>query len=194
MVKKVIGAPLQSESGAFALSEITNEKRLNELKFYFPLNVITPGRLKKVFDKFGRSGVMDNFPETIDRLRFSPVQGFMKGYIDLVFRCQDRFYILDWKSNYLGSQPENYGRENLISAMAANFYILQYHIYAIAMHKYLSARLPDYSYDKHFGGVFYIFLRGVNPRFGDQSGIFIDKPAIELIDELSKLLIAENRS
>ncbi len=118
------------------------------------------------------------------RLSFSPVNGFMKGFMDMVFQFRDKFYLVDWKSNFLGNSISYYGQEALGSAMKEELYILQYHIYAAALNQYLKVRVPDYSYDKHFGEVYYIFLRGVDPDMGPDFGIYRDRPSGELIQEL----------
>ena len=67
------------------------------------------------------------FPARLERLSFAPSHGFMKGYIDMVFRHQGRFYLLDWKSNYLGPAFDHYNQPSLHKAMEANYYTLQYH-------------------------------------------------------------------
>jgi len=191
MVKKVLTTRLSSDSDLFNLSQIDSKDRLNELEFYFPLKTLTPEKLRNVFIEHGETSIAKDFPETIGRLNFSPVKGFMKGYIDLVFRYHDRYYIVDWKSNHLGNKSEDYSREKLAWAMAKSFYTLQYHIYTVALNKYLSLRHKDYNYEAHFGGVFYIFLRGVDPELGNDNGVFYDKPSADLIGELSQLLIDE---
>ncbi len=73
--------------------------------------------------------------------------------------------------------------------MAENRYVLQYTLYTVALHRYLASRLPGYDYDTHFGGVRYIFLRGVDPEKGSIYGIFRDKPPAGWIDELSGALV-----
>ena len=117
----------------------------------------------------------------------------MKGFMDLVFQWHDRFYLVDWKSNFLGDRIEDYGQESLELAMKKEFYVLQYHIYTLALDQYLNLRLPNYSYEKHFGGVFYIFLRGVDPKSGPDYGIYRGLPSPELIEVLRKELIPLNR-
>jgi exodeoxyribonuclease V beta subunit len=131
-----------------------------------------------------------NFPGKIGRLNFQPVRGFMKGFMDLVFRHDERFYLIDWKSNFLGPSLDDYKPEALVKTMEEDFYILQYHLYVLAVHRYLRMRLPGYGYDTHFGGVFYIFLRGVDPSNATDTGIFRDRPAKETIDYLGDTLIA----
>ena len=191
MIRKVLSAPLNSENNDFTLSCIRDQERLNELEFYFPLNSISKEKLKSIFEKYVTPELSPDFPEHIDRLNFAPLKGFMKGFIDLVFRFQDRFYLVDWKSNFLGSRVEDYSREALSMTMEKEFYFLQYHIYAVALNQYLKARMPEYNYETHFGGVYYIFLRGVDPKKGNNFGIYRDRPSGSLINELSENLVVE---
>jgi exodeoxyribonuclease V beta subunit len=142
-----------------------------------------------VFRRYGGLKIPGDFPERIERLHFSPVRGFMKGFVDMVFQFEGRFYLVDWKSNSLGSRIEDYGQEALAEIMKEAFYILQYHIYATALNQYLHVRLPAYNYETHFGGIYYIFLRGVDPDRGPDFGIFRDRPSEKLINELCATLI-----
>jgi exodeoxyribonuclease V beta subunit len=114
----------------------------------------------------------------------------MKGFIDLVFRYGHAFYLVDWKSNYLGNKVEDYHRGALEQVMEGHYYILQYHLYAVALHQYLSTRLPGYRYERDFGGVYYLFLRGIDPEMGAEYGVFRAKPSESLIGELCANLIA----
>ena len=110
----------------------------------------------------------------------------------MIFQFDGAFYLVDWKSNFLGSRVEDYGRESLAEVMKEKYYILQYHIYTVALNQYLSMRFPDYNYNSHFGGVYYIFLRGVDPEKGPDFGIYRTKPSEKLINELSRSLIAHS--
>ena len=125
----------------------------------------------------------------MDKLDFSPAKGFMKGFIDLVFKYNNRFYIVDWKSNFLGNKIKNYDQPAMAAAMEKEFYILQYHIYTVALNQYLKNRIRDYSYENNFGCIFYIFLRGVDPEKSSDFGIFRDRPPEKLIDALTTELI-----
>ncbi|MBW2139432.1 MAG: hypothetical protein JRH06_18060, partial [Deltaproteobacteria bacterium] len=78
-------------------------------------------------------------------------------------------------------------------AMEENFYHFQYHIYTIALDRYLEMRVPGYSYEKNFGGVYYIFLRGVDPGKGPEYGVFRDRPAAQWIRALGEALMARDR-
>jgi len=109
--------------------------------------------------------------------------------MDMVFEHGGRYYLVDWKSNHLGNRPEDYGRENLGRAMEKNLYPLQYLLYTVALNRYLSLRVRDYAYETHFGGVLYVFLRGVSPEKGEDYGIFRDLPPAGLIRDLTAKLV-----
>ena len=159
------------------------------MEFYFPINPITPQKLRTVFLQYDSINGIEDFPKQLGKLVFNPTAGLMKGYIDLVFEHQNQYYLLDWKSNFLGLQPDDYRREALVPAMHENYYVLQYHLYALALTQYLRLRNPDFQYESNFGGVFYIFIRGVNSRHGPQFGIFHDLPQPALMNALGKALI-----
>jgi exodeoxyribonuclease V beta subunit len=113
----------------------------------------------------------------------------MHGFIDLFFEYSGRYYILDWKSNHLGNNLENYIEAGLSNSMKGNNYNLQYYIYTLAMKRYLEKKLPGFDYEKHFGGVIYLFLRGV--RSDNTTGVFYAKPALHQIENLEKLFLKQ---
>jgi exodeoxyribonuclease V beta subunit len=161
LVDDVLNTPLAQPD--FSLSRISRHKRLNELEFYYPLSNVTFQDLRALFAEFGHHV---SLREESNRLAFAPVRGFMKGYIDMVFEYEGCYYLVDYKSNMLGTLPQAYHHSYLKEVMTREGYILQYHIYAVALHRYLSARLPNYRYEEHFGGVYYLFLRGMSPEGG----------------------------
>jgi exodeoxyribonuclease V beta subunit len=186
MLDKVLGVPLDPEGKDIRFSRVRSEDRLNELEFYFPLKTLRPETLKRIM---GGGDLSREAPEQIEGLNFSPVRGFMKGFMDMVFRFEDCYYLVDWKSNFLGSRVEDYDHGNLATAMKDNFYNLQYVCYTLALNQYLKLRSPRYDYDRHFGGVFYVFLRGVDPAKGPHFGIYKAKPAAEVIEGLTEELV-----
>lgn len=188
MIQKTLSVNLDETCKDFKLSQIRNEDRLNELEFYFSLNRISPKRLKQIFEKYAVGDFSEDFPSYIEQLDFASVKGFMRGFVDMIFQFQGKFYLVDWKSNFLGPGAEDYNQATMLQAMKENFYILQYHIYTLALHRYLFARHPGYSYEEDFGGVYYIFLRGTEPNRPDL-GIYRDRPPEPLINELCKNLI-----
>ncbi len=189
MVRKVLEMPLDSNAGSLRLAQVPLADRLNELEFYFPLQRLSESRLKEVFERCLGDTRMAGLPSSVERLQFKPLEGFMKGFMDLVFHFEGRYYLVDWKSNFLGGRIEDYARGALQKVMTESFYQLQYHLYVVAIHKYLAARLPGYRYDSHFGGVYYIFLRGVDPDKGSDYGIYRHRPAAASIEALCTNLI-----
>ena len=188
MIKNLLDVPLDPEDKEFCLSQIKNNDRLNELGFYFPLKNLSKQTLGTLFSKTAQTPVLKGFAGEIEKLNFPSLNGFIKGFIDLIFTYKGKFYIVDWKSNLIGKNINHYKAENLIPIMQNDYYILQYHLYTLALHKYLKNRLPDYSYEKYFGGIFYIFLRGIDKTKDPDYGIFRDRPQEDLILEMDKEL------
>jgi exodeoxyribonuclease V beta subunit len=111
----------------------------------------------------------------------------LKGFIDLVFEFEGRYYLVDWKSNLLGNRVEDYGPAALASEIRHRHYYFQYQLYTAALDRYLRLRLPGYHYDQHFGGVYYLFLRGIDPaRPG--FGIYRDRLEEPFVRRLNSLL------
>ncbi len=177
-VRRTVSLPLTSEG--LQLSRIERDARISELEFLFSLETIDPAGLGRIFHENGEPGVGDQLQE----LSFSSVHGYLKGFIDLVFRYEDRYYLVDWKSNHLGSQSSSYHRDILADVMVEEYYVLQYHLYSVALHRYLEQHVPQYSYRRHFGGIFYLFIRGIDARQGPEYGLFQDLPQESLIMSL----------
>jgi len=193
MLTNLGGVILHEGIPGLTLGAIPAGNLLHEVEFYFPLEEINPESLKKLFQ---RNIPSDNsvingtrVDEQLGRLTFSPAGGFMKGFIDLVFEYRGRFYLADWKSNYLGPQIRDYRQDRLLDAIYSGYYFLQYHLYCLALHLYLENRLAGYSYDDNFGGVFYIFLRGIKKELGPGHGIFFDRPSAAMIENFAQAMI-----
>ena len=182
MVENVLNMPLASDYDKFSLSMIPMQQRINEMEFYFPLQKISVESLKKAFSVQAGNSRLSGLPEHMGRLQFAPAQGFMKGFIDLVFGFNGRYYLADWKSNHLGYAIEDYKPGALETVMQRSFYTLQYHIYTLALHLFLKGRLPGYQYEKDFGGVFYLFIRGMDGKREPDCGVFYDRPSKERVD------------
>ncbi len=178
MVNNVLNTSLDCDSG-LSLNKISQSQRLVEMEFHFPLASLNAVKLNKVLEGLG------DYPGEGNNLNFAYHQGIMTGFIDLVFEYQGRYYIADYKSNHLGDQTQDYHSDSLKVAMQQHRYDLQYLIYTVALHRYLKQRLPDYDYDCHFGGIYYLFLRGMRPD--SQQGIYWDRPEGELIETLNQL-------
>ena len=116
----------------------------------------------------------------------------LKGYIDLVFFHRGRYYLVDWKSNFLGSDRKSYGPEALSRVMKEARYDLQYTLYCLALDLYLRKKDAGYRYETGFGGAFYLFLRGMHPEAKNRPGVFFDRPKPSLIDRLRDRLVARS--
>ena len=152
------------------LNRISMEARKSEMEFFFPLQNDHAGTFRNRTLQAASDTDERSIAKSIGQMDIGLLQGTMKGYIDLVFRWNSRYYILDWKTNYLGAGREDYDQENLKRYMERRTYALQYYIYTLALHKFLQSRIAGYRYESHMGGVFYLFVRGI-ARDSD-TGIF----------------------
>jgi exodeoxyribonuclease V beta subunit len=107
-----------------------------------------------------------------------------KGFIDLTFEHEGRYYVADYKSNWLGVDDDAYTLAAMENAILDSRYDLQYVLYLLALHRQLKARLADYDYDLHMGGAVYLFVRG--SRAASQ-GAWFTRPPRELIESLDLL-------
>lgn len=170
-----------------ALNQLAARDKQVEMAFYLPIaQLLTAERLDALIRQY------DPLSADTPLLDFRQVRGMLKGFIDLVFRHEGRYYLLDYKSNWLGEDREAYTRPAMEQAMRAHRYDLQYQLYSLALHRYLRHRLADYDYDRHFGGVIYLFLRGMDGQEGGQ-GIFTTRPVRPLIDGLDQLFAGETQ-
>jgi exodeoxyribonuclease V beta subunit len=158
------------------------------MEFHYPIKPIKPETIVRLFQEHGRPFVKQMPSQHWRRLNFSPVHGFMKGFIDMIFEYNGRYYLVDWKSNHLGNAYEDYQTAVIEAAMGDAFYYLQYHLYTVALDRWLQSRVEGYRYDRHFGGVFYLFIRGIDHRERD-CGIFYDLPEPEMVTSLRETLL-----
>jgi exodeoxyribonuclease V beta subunit len=184
MLGDVLGLPLPlGTARPLRLAELPPGRRLAELAFHLHAPRLDARRLNGTLAALG-------YAES--RLDFAPLQGYLKGFIDLVFEHDGRYFIADWKSNHLGHRATDYGPDALAAAMAAHHYHLQYLLYGVALHRWLRARRPGYRFEQHFGGALYLFVRGVRPGWrnadGTPTGVFFHRPTAAAIERLSALL------
>ena len=151
-------------------------RRLVELEFHFPVEGLDPDRLALRMVEHGYPAPFARAGESGTGGSSRSIHGFLRGFVDLVVEHAGRWYVLDYKSNWLGPAPADYGPESLAAAMHAGGYTLQSLIYLVALHRYLSVRLPGYEYERHVGGAFYLFVRGIDPAAGMRRGVHFDRP------------------
>jgi exodeoxyribonuclease V beta subunit len=166
------------------LCDVPPHARLSEMEFHFALASTPVARLLALLHGHDMLRERHAFG---NRQR---LEGLMTGKIDLVYAHDDRYYVLDYKSNRLPS----YDRDALAVAMDDSEYTLQALLYSLALHRWLRFRLGDaYDYDTHFGGIRYLFCRGLDASRGDSAGVHAWRPSRALIDGLDALLLAEAR-
>ncbi|MDE0444975.1 MAG: exodeoxyribonuclease V subunit beta [Gammaproteobacteria bacterium] len=152
------------------------ERAVPEMEFHLPLEGLDRRRLGEALADHG----YDN-PFTGSR---SNIEGYLRGFIDLVVGDDGVWYVLDYKSNWLGNRLDDYRPAGITKAMRDHRYPLQYLLYLVALSRYLAGRLPGYDYDQHVGGAFYLFLRGIDLAAGMDRGVYFDRPSRACIEAL----------
>ncbi len=199
--------------GDLKLNELDEKRRIPELTFDMPIalegSTITAKSIAEIFKNFSSSRLGGSYSKAIEELNFVS-RGFLTGSIDLVFTDKEdtskaRWWVADWKSNWIGKSnsnakdmscgPINYSQEEMGRQMFKHHYLLQAHIYLVALHRFLLWRLPDYSPSKHLGGYIYFFLRGIpdmttidsSLHHDNLPGLFIESAPVELVLQLDEL-------
>ena len=157
MLENVMTTPLP---GGIMLNTVENGRKLVEWPFCLSSVPLSAGQMNRLAKRFGYA---------VPQLVFDDMTAYLNGFVDLVFEADGRFWLLDWKSNHLGYRQEDYCTARVDQAMTEHGYHWQYLLYTVALHRYLASRMPEYDYDRHFGGVFYLFVRGYAPRGGKRT-------------------------
>ncbi|WP_405167804.1 UvrD-helicase domain-containing protein [Nocardia sp. NBC_01499] len=201
-------AALRTPLGIGSLADISTRDRLNELEFELPLaGGDTPSTesatLRQIADLLRTHLPSDDdlfvYADHLATLDDIPLRGYLTGSIDAVLRVTDgadtRFVIVDYKTNRLGTGDltvDHYTRDRMAAEMLRSHYPLQALLYAVALHRYLRWRLPDYDPARHLGGARYLFVRGmIGPETPTSHGVFDWNPPASLIIALSQLLAGE---
>jgi exodeoxyribonuclease V beta subunit len=183
LLEDVLATPLQ---GGVVLERVPMDCRLNELGFHLPARDLSAARLNAWLRSNGYA---------VPRLSFDAVRGYLNGFIDLTFEFEGRYYVLDWKSNHLGYSRNDYAAQPVAGAMEEHGYYLQAALYSVAVHRYLAQRVKGYEYERHFGGVFYLFVRGVRPKWLDEGGAplgaWFHRPAAGTLASLDALIAGQ---
>lgn len=181
-VTDCITSVTEKDMGGFTLKDLGAEDYAHEMEFQIASGAFDSDKLADIFNAHGE----EDFAKAAASLSFDAVQGYINGFADLIFTVKDRYYIIDWKSNHLGDSKEAYGIDAMHGEMLGSHYYLQLYIYTLALHLHLKKQLPGYSYDKHFGGGLYIFMRGVNAVGAE--GVYTHRPKREIIEDMEKLV------
>ena len=172
LLSNVVKTPLSDNDPNFCLMNIAESQCLKETPFYLALAEINVQKINTV---------LQNTP-AYQSLSSKTISGYLTGFIDLICEYNGQYYVMDYKTNYLADYKEN----DLTLAMREHNYGLQYWLYSVVLHRYLQNRLPDYDYEQHFGGVRYLFVRGMQPERA-ASGVYQDRPDKVRLDKLVAL-------
>jgi exodeoxyribonuclease V beta subunit len=197
-VRQLLATPFGGGLGALRPADLPPHRRLNELHFDLSLREARAEALAEAFRRHPGGLFGAAYADALARL---PVRhrGFLTGSMDLVFPAtegdQERWWVLDWKSNRLGRRdergqclscgPGDYGPEALRDLMVSHHYPLQAHLYLVALHRYLAWRLPGYDPRRHLGGYVYVFVRGTPGSAaadllpGPIPGMLVERPPLE---------------
>lgn len=161
------------------LAAVAASRRLVEMEFFLSLG---GERVERVLETLNTHG----YPITLSvECAQDTLTGLMQGYIDLTVEADGRYWVVDYKTNDLGSDQADYEGEALGRAVRYGHYDLQYLIYLVALHRHLRHTLPGYDPEQHLGGAQYLFLRGLDGS--GTRGVFVDTPPATLIDALDAL-------
>ncbi|WP_343377647.1 exodeoxyribonuclease V subunit beta [Buchnera aphidicola (Formosaphis micheliae)] len=152
-------------------------QQIKELEFYLSIsNIVTDVQINKLFKYYHHSSYNISTP-----LSFNKITGMLTGSIDFIFYWKKKYYIIDYKTNWLGNSVDDYNQKKIKMNIIQNRYDLQYQLYSLALHRYLQHRIKNYQFKLHFGGVFIWFLRAIHHQ---TNGIFYTLPQKELIEKL----------
>jgi len=173
---RVVATPLDGQG--LRLAQLAQPVRLNELEFDFSTQRVDIAALNALLTQAAG--------QALPPLEVATFRGMVTGIIDLVFEHAGRFYIADYKSNFLGGQFGDYEPPELERAVYERRYDLQYLLYTLALHRYLHQRLRGYDYARHFGGIYYLFLRGMRPESETNCGVYFVRPEPALVEALDR--------
>lgn len=181
---QVLQAPLRDGGTreAFYLARVAGDQRLAEMEFAMPL----AGLSAKTLNPFLQAN--DPLSAKARPLRFEQIEGMLKGFIDLICCVDGRYYVLDYKSNHLGDSYDDYNRSAMEQAMIEHRYDFQYQLYSVALLRLLRLRLPDFEYERHFGGVYYLFIRGMAGPSDRDTGVYFARPDEVFLHQLDMLI------
>ena len=184
-IESIVSQPLALYDTTLTLKDIEPSSRLDEMEFYLPVGQLSASDI-------------DALLGGDQRFSFEPLTGYLKGFIDLIFEWQGRYYVADYKSNHLGDHWRNYVPSALRDSMRDHRYDLQSWIYMLALDQLLSRRLPDYQPQKHLGGSVYFYLRGMGSHFcksdhntDPDAGVCFTPVSVESLRQWRKAILPE---
>ncbi|MBY0401504.1 UvrD-helicase domain-containing protein, partial [Myxococcota bacterium] len=194
VVRSVARTPLRIEPSPLRLADVPRARFVPELEFTLAAPGDEAGRglsaeaLARILDDAPSGSPLKRYAARARSLAWPVLSGFLRGFIDAVFFDGERYALLDYKSNHLGTRQRDYLPDRLQGPMIEHDYVLQYLLYTIAVDRHLASRIEGYDYDRHFGGAYYLFLRGMAESHPPGCGVFFDRPDAETVRRVSALI------
>jgi exodeoxyribonuclease V beta subunit len=174
----------------FSLADLHKVKTLRESEFYYPMCSASTDKLTHILSKHRNMHSESTQQSKVRLPAYNQLKGMMHGFIDLIFEHDNKYYICDYKSSHLGNDFSDYSHQAMKDNIEKNHYDLQYLIYSLALHRYLSYSLENYDVNTHFGGAYYLYLRGMTDDEQHKNcGVYYRKINVEELDELDQLFL-----
>ncbi|MBK7952474.1 MAG: UvrD-helicase domain-containing protein [Deltaproteobacteria bacterium] len=194
VVRSVARTPLRDGPRPLRLADVPRARFVPELEFTLAAPGDAAGRglsaeaLARILAGAPAGSPLERYAERARSLAWPVLSGFLRGFIDGVFFDGERYALLDYKSNHLGTRRRDYLPDRLLEPMIEHDYVLQYLLYTVAVDRHLATRIADYDYERHFGGAYYLFLRGMAEVHPPGCGVFFDRPDAETVRRVSALI------
>ncbi|NQV26345.1 MAG: UvrD-helicase domain-containing protein, partial [Rhodopirellula sp.] len=172
------------------LSKIESHRLATEVPFLLRLggeSEFSPQKLAAAFESSSDS-LLQDYGRRVRAMSVAGLQGFLAGFVDLVFEANGKWFVADYKTNFLGPHVADYSNERLTAAMFEHDYLLQAGLYSVAVGRLLEQRLPEFNLETDFGGVVYLFLRGFPTDGPPETGVWHHRPEAKFVKSLSDAL------
>jgi exodeoxyribonuclease V beta subunit len=183
-LESVGASPFTSEPGAPRLIDLSKDVQLRELEFTLHVKRPKLPGLAELLKQHGAPAAAPNYYERLAEVSSQTLQRFLRGYIDLMFQWEGRWYVADYKSNTLPV----YDAAAINEAVQREHYLLQAQLYTAAAHRYLKQRVPGYDPETQWGGALFLFLRGMRGPQSAGSSVFFDRQPAELLNAVDRWL------
>lgn len=182
--------PFNINSEPCCIAELPSQNLATEIPFLMRLGGADEFSTQKLASAFASSSdqLLNRYAARVRAMSVVGLQGFLAGFIDLTFQWNGKWYVLDYKTNFLGPDFADYAPTRLDGVMFEHDYLLQAGLYSVAINRFLSQRLPDFDGERDFGGAVYLFLRGFPTDGPPQAGVWHQRPEPQFVKALSDAL------
>jgi exodeoxyribonuclease V beta subunit len=192
-LEEVLHAPLNANNSR-SLAQLEWQDTLRETEFYYPMRSASSSLLTKLLTEHRNSNTSSKIAKNhrVHLPSYHQLKGMMHGFIDLIFQVDGKYYVCDYKSSHLGDHYSDYNDVAMRHNIEKNHYDLQYLIYALALHRHLKYALADYDPEQHFGGIYYLYLRGMSNQTQHQDcGVYYRQITLAELDQLDDIFAGE---